>query len=343
MLATDRRANIPALFSSQLLMDVTMHLPGLTAEQRMSMYANGVKLVSLALLITPTVTLYFNTNPKFALGSAMLQMVTELLIKIWTVYVTRVQVNAFAMGLKAKPKGVLGKVKVAVLTVAEDAGVNQDVKQGALGELRGENAQLKLQVAAHKRRIEDLEDENSTLRRRLKRHKEVGVSSDSSGSDEFDHHGPDMESGVEEEGKAASVPVVYDEEGSGKDEQDFEASVDAKRNYVFAMLAVRWHGELVAEKGSIVAAAFVAYLYFEDLVETDSTGLILIGCIFYAVEALCDIVFVGLVDKHMGVPMLSAVVYEPVFSNESVVSAFMLALMFLGMSSCIAMAASVEL
>ncbi|GMI19426.1 hypothetical protein TeGR_g8217 [Tetraparma gracilis] len=232
----------------------------------MEFYARGVKVGSLTILITPTVTLYFNTNIKYAIGSAMMQIVTEVLGKIWVVYSMKMQFKDYVRTLQEKPKGALGVAKVAVLKASQEAGVNKDVQQASLGETNEEEA-----------------------------------------------------------------------------EQDFEASVAAKQKRAFAMMAVRWHAEIVAEKGSILAAALIAYLYFADLVESDGQGLFLIGSVFYAAEALCDFIFVWVMDEHMDVPMLSAVAYEPLLSKDSMVSSVILALAFVAMSNCIAMAASVDL
>ncbi|GMI19427.1 hypothetical protein TeGR_g8218 [Tetraparma gracilis] len=218
---------------------------------RMEYYAKGVKIGSLMILITPTVTLYFNTNIRYAIGSAMLQIVTEIAAKIVTVYMTK--------------KQVFGHVKVAAIGPAsKDAGDHQDGQQ----------------VGASKGR---------------------------------------------------------------EDDEEQRGDAESKKKHALAMMAVRWHGEIVAEKGCILAAALIAYLYFADLVESDSQGLFLIGCVFYAAEALCDLSFVWVVDKHMEVPMLSAVAYEPLLSKDSMVSSVILALAFVAMSNCIAMAASVEL
>ena len=251
---------------SQLMWNVASSSPGLTPVQRMEFYARGVKIGSLGILITPTVTLYFNTNIKYAIGSAMMQIVTEVLGKVWVVYSMKMQFKDYVKTLQEKPKGALGVAKVAVLKASQEAGVNKDVQQASLGETNEEEA-----------------------------------------------------------------------------EQDFEASVAAKQKHAFAMMAVRWHAEIVAEKGSILAAALIAYLYFADLVESDGQGLFLIGSVFYAAEALCDFIFVWVMDEHMEVPMLSAVAYEPLLSKDSMAGGIILALAFVAMSSCIAMAASVDL
>jgi hypothetical protein len=217
----------------------------------MEIYARGVKAGSLSLLITPTVTLYFNTNIKYAIGSAMLQIVTEIAAKIVTVYMTK--------------KQVFGHVKVAVLRQAsKDAGDHLDGEQ----------------VGASKGR---------------------------------------------------------------EDDEEQRGDAESKKKHALAMMAVRWHAEIVAEKGCILAAALIAYLYFADLVESDGEGLFLIGAVFYAAEALCDFIFVWVMDEHMEVPMLSAVAYEPLLSKDSMVSSVILALAFVAMSNCIAMAASVDL
>jgi hypothetical protein len=303
----------------------------------MEFYANGVKIGSLTILLTPTVTLYFNTNIRYAIGSAMMQIVTEVLSKLWVVYAMKMQFKVYVQVMKEKPKGVLGKAKVAVLKASQEAGVNRDVQQVALEELQRENAQLKLETAAQKQEIAAQKQEIATLRRRLNRREGGG---DGNETEEHDHHGPEVESEVAEEGEAADD---VGEEVVGEDKQASEAGVVAMQKHALAMMAVRWHGEIVAEKGCILVAALIAYLYFADLVETDSTGLVLVGCVFYAAEALCDLGFVFIMDKHMDVPMLSAIAYEPLLSKDSVIGAVMLSFTFVAMSSCIAMAASIEL
>ena len=236
---------------SQLMWKVATSSPGLTPVQRMELYAQAVKLGSLMILLTPTVTLYFNTNIKYAVGSAMMQIVTEIAAKIATAYMTK--------------KQVFSHVKVAVIGPAsKDAGDHQDGQQ----------------VGASKGR---------------------------------------------------------------EDDEEQRGDAESKKKHALAMMAVRWHGEIVAEKGCILAAALIAYLYFADLVESDGQGLFLIGSVFYAAEALCDFIFVWVMDEHMEVPMLSAVAYEPLLSKDSIVDGVMLALTFVAMSNCIAMAASVDL
>ncbi|GMI58813.1 hypothetical protein TeGR_g3686 [Tetraparma gracilis] len=235
----------------RMMWNIASSSTGLTPVQRMGLYANGVKFGALAILITPTVTLYFNTNIKYAIGSAMMQIVTEIAAKIATAYMTK--------------KQVFSHVKVAVIGPAsKDAGDHQDGQQ-------------------------------------------VGAS-----------------------------------KGRGGDEEQ-RGDAESKKKHALAMMAVRWHGEIVAEKGCILAAALIAYLYFADLVESDGQGLVLIGSVFYAAEALCDFIFVWVMDEHMEVPMLSAVAYEPLLSKDSMAGGIILALAFVAMSSCIAMAASVEM
>jgi hypothetical protein len=236
---------------SQMVWKTASSSTSSTPVQRMAWYANGVKIGSLSILLTPTVTLYFNTSIKYAIGSAMLQIVTEIAAKIVTAYMIK--------------KQVFSHVKVAVIGPAsKDAGDHQDGQQ----------------VGASKGR---------------------------------------------------------------EDDEEQRGDAESKKKRALAMIAVRWHAEIVAEKGSILAAALIAYLYFADLVDTDSTGLVLIGTVFFSAEALCDFIFVWVMDGHMDVPMLRAVAYEPLLSKESVLGAVMLALTFVSMSGCIAMAASIEL
>jgi hypothetical protein len=110
-----------------------------------------------------------------------------------------------------------------------------------------------------------------------------------------------------------------------------------------ATLAIRWNSELVAEKGSIVNAALVAFLYLGGLVDGDAADLAGVGLVFFVVEVATDVVFVHVMNGYFDVPILSAVPEVGVLSRDNLAGAAMMALGFNGMAQCIAMAASVPL
>jgi hypothetical protein len=113
--------------------------------------------------------------------------------------------------------------------------------------------------------------------------------------------------------------------------------------YRFAMLAIRWHAELVAEKGSIMNAAVVAYLYLSDMAGTSKTHLIVVGILFFFIEMISDVIFVYAMHNWFDVPILSAVPSMDVLSKDNIASGAAMALSFTIMSACIAMAANVPL
>ncbi|GMH65732.1 hypothetical protein TrRE_jg4961 [Triparma retinervis] len=61
-----------------------------------------------------------------------------------------------------------------------------------------------------------------------------------------------------------------------------------------ALLAIRYHSEIVAEKGCIVTACEIAFLHFRDQINTSGTDLIIIGFVFYIFEMFTDCIFVWL-------------------------------------------------
>jgi hypothetical protein len=116
-----------------------------------------------------------------------------------------------------------------------------------------------------------------------------------------------------------------------------------KHKHKLAMLAIRWNSELVAEKGSIINAALVAYLYLSDLMDASPIQLALIGGVFFAVEVMTDVIFVYSMHIFFDVPILSALPNISVLSKENLFGATALSFGFTTMAVCIAMAASVPL
>ncbi|GMH54930.1 hypothetical protein TrRE_jg916 [Triparma retinervis] len=107
-----------------------------------------------------------------------------------------------------------------------------------------------------------------------------------------------------------------------------------------ALLAIRYHSEIVAEKGCIVTACEIAFLYFRDQVDTSSTNLIIIGFVFYIFEMITDCIFVWVMHNMLDVPILSAVPHSNFLSASNLRAQAALSLMFVAMANCIAMASS---
>ncbi|GMI41361.1 hypothetical protein TrCOL_g8196 [Triparma columacea] len=108
-----------------------------------------------------------------------------------------------------------------------------------------------------------------------------------------------------------------------------------------ALLAIRYHSEIVAEKGCIITACEIAFLYFRDQVGTSSTDLIIIGFVFYVFEMITDCIFVWVMHNMLDVPILSAVPHFKFLSTSNLRAQAVLSLTFVAMSNCIAMASSV--
>ncbi|GMI46074.1 hypothetical protein TrCOL_g2502 [Triparma columacea] len=108
-----------------------------------------------------------------------------------------------------------------------------------------------------------------------------------------------------------------------------------------ALLAIRYHSEIVAEKGCIVTACELAFLYFRDQIDTSGTDLIIIGFVFYVFEMITDCIFVWVMHNMLDVPILSAVPHFKFLSTSNLRAQAVLSLVFVVMSNCIAMASSV--
>ncbi|GMH54925.1 hypothetical protein TrRE_jg915 [Triparma retinervis] len=107
-----------------------------------------------------------------------------------------------------------------------------------------------------------------------------------------------------------------------------------------ALLAIRYHSEIVAEKGCIVTACEISFLYFRDQVDTSGTDLIIIGFVFYIFEMITDCIFVWVMHNMLDVPILSAVPHSNFLSASNLRAQAVLSLSFVSMANCIAMASS---
>jgi hypothetical protein len=108
-------------------------------------------------------------------------------------------------------------------------------------------------------------------------------------------------------------------------------------------LANRWSAEIVAEKGCIICASIIAFMYFGSLVDGEASDLISVGVVFFAFEFITDVIFVHVMDSYRDIPMLSAIPHEDLSSKHNVASMLAMAFAFNAMGACIGMAASVKL
>jgi hypothetical protein len=133
------------------------------------------------------------------------------------------------------------------------------------------------------------------------------------------------------------------QERAVENDPDALTKLRKKHKHSLAILALRWHSEMIAEKGCIICAGLVAYLKFEDLVEANGMELAAICLMFFCVEALTDVIFVQTMVTWFELPMLSAIPKARTCSIENFASSVMMAVLFNAMSVCVAMAAMVKL
>ena len=78
---------------------------GWSDEKKVEFLTMALSVGSLAILITPSVLLYFNASVKYALFSALCQVFTEVVGKIWTVWATKKRLAFFRKGEREKREG----------------------------------------------------------------------------------------------------------------------------------------------------------------------------------------------------------------------------------------------
>ena len=249
-----------------------------TQEEKIQFYSNWMKFMSSFIMFMPTVLLYLNTTPKFALISALGQLATEILGKAWIVWATKRSFDdVLAAVINEARNRANGRLARVAVLASQEPGSREDVDSAA-----------------------------STL----------------------------------------SGARVLSEDGSESEEAAVARNMEkrAKRlKYALAMMAVRFQGELVAEKGSIVSAAIAALLYLRDLVDATPSQLAGIAVIFFVVESIADVILVYLLHNFFEVPMLSAIPSVNVLSKDNLVGGATAGLGFTIMSVCIGMAAMLPL
>ena len=131
--------------------------------------------------------------------------------------------------------------------------------------------------------------------------------------------------------------------GDENGEETIASKSKNRRNYPLGMLALRWNAEIVAEKGSIIAGALISYLHLRGLSGFSGFELGAVAGMFFLLEVITDMSLVWIMTRIFDIPMLSASPKEDIFSKDALAATTIVAFAFMGMSSCVAMAASVEL
>ena len=221
-------------------------------EKRVELLGMAINNFSLNLLITPTVLLYFNSSPVNALTSALLQILTEIVGKIYMIWLVK------------------KKLKLAL-----SAG--------------GDGAKMKRLVSGKKNKIKLLASKLNG--------------------------------------------------GSIETMEEYKLRL-REESYT---LAIRWHYEIIAEKGCIVVAAVIAWLYFQEQVSCTSNELVLIGVIFFVLEIITDCIFVWVMTHKFGVPLLSAIPRQQTFTGAKFRAQLCPCFMFTAAGNCIAMSSSIKM
>mmetsp|Transcript_16442 Transcript_16442/g.33883 ORF Transcript_16442/g.33883 Transcript_16442/m.33883 type:complete len:267 (-) Transcript_16442:26-826(-) len=144
---------------------------------------------------------------------------------------------------------------------------------------------------------------------------------------------------IQEPGFNNDVNMALESEAI-EDAEDDKEGHEYKLKYPLYMLAIRYNAEIVAEKGSIIAASIIAKLYFQDFVKGDP---ITIGAMFYAFEVIADCLLVYILNDMLNVPVLSAVPQSKFCSSKNLRIQAIMCLSFAAMGNCIAMSSSIPI
>lgn len=184
-----------------------------------------------------------------------------------------------------------------------------------------------------------------SLRRRLKRRMN-GNDSDDTSSDENSIEDSSEDSNDEDDRVMQIFGSIDSQTKNGptlRRSSEEIKSVDVRLNFALGMIAIRWNGKIVAEKGSIIVAALIANVFFRDLSGFSVEELAIVAAMFFIVEIMTDSLLTFIMDHHFNIPILSASPKADLFSKQNVVLMVLVGLQFISMNACIAMAASVEL
>ena len=268
-----------------------------------SKYAKTSKMVATMVILTPFIMMYLNENLKLGFFSAAIAVVTELGGKLWVIYSMGVKEQFAEEGVK----DVLTSVTAGAMQAAmkkKDAGI-QALKGGVGGRV-------------------------STL---LGGEGEGGGNAPAEGVDAF---------GVGEEGNTLTPPKTSSAPEATAELQEVLKAKQQKRKAVKRRLSVRWYGEMVGEKASILVAGPIAAMVLDEVKNMSKVNMGYLTIILFVLEVFADATFVYVVDTYYDVPMLNEFLLEDLVSIKAAKRSMITALILNGMVMCISMAVMVK-
>jgi len=111
-------------------------------EEKIEFFNMAVTCWSLMIIMTPTVLLYFNVDPTYALFSGALQVITEVGGKFYTVWSMKAQFKAYLDALRVDGKvAITGKAKRFAMKAMKTPGFNHDVEVALESEANEDGAE----------------------------------------------------------------------------------------------------------------------------------------------------------------------------------------------------------
>lgn len=320
-------------------------------EANLRSFNRLVKMTSSFLALTPCVLNYLNTTVELAVLSAVLQMATEVLGKVWIVYFTR---KTFADYI-AVIEGERGALLTALTLAAQEPGLNtQFAADPNVRKLmtihQTEIKDLKRDVDVLTRDVTALATENEALRSQIK---ELGGVLRN--PQELAPNPPQQSAadpGAHEEGSEGRGGEVKKMNGTENEAAAYETKkkdVEAKLDRALLLLAARWNAEITAEKVGIIVASLIAIMVFGGRGGEDGEGLslqqlLLVAAIFFAMEVVTDITFVYVMERYLRVPILSkAINATGIFTKSVLQDSAVICLSFVGVGACVKMADMIPL
>ena len=153
-------------------------------------------------------------------------------------------------------------------------------------------------------------------------------------------------SGKETSGKETSaqeteqIRAQLDEEE--REEEELLAEKKRQIHRATRVLSIQWHDEIIAEKCSLIGAAFIAVVSFADYGDYEPLFIAKLAGIFFFCEIIVDAVFVYIAVHKFGMHLLS-VPRNDVFSKETAMQAMALGVMLTISGLCVDMAAAMKL
>jgi hypothetical protein len=300
----------------------------MTADEQDKQFADSTKVVSCALLLTPTSLMYMTTSTKYAILTSCVSLATEVCGKVITMYSIKLGI------LKALAKhssSMAGStVKATLMMVAEPglAEAANDDDKTTISKLRKRVVTLEKElkkngwVESVDERKPSGESELERTERRLVRAKEEVT---------------------ELEEKVRQFKRGEGEIGEGDQEKlKAEMSHEDRAKNALHMLALQWHMEIVGEKMSILAAMMIAYLHFDEMGVSSYSIIARLGGIYFGFEFITDACFVKVVAEKFDMPMLELEL-ESLTTWKQAERSISIALFQCAMGLCIGMAAHLKL